>query len=214
VVTASAASTINTQPAVSSGPVTLGQVTLATSTPVGGQSTATPIVTDTPAPTATATDTPVPVSTGTTTPTPTATPTATATATVTPSPTPVVLHYTIEGARVAHVNNPGNLQGLHEIHRGDNVWLMLYFMVHSIPKKVSGVSTYQIVQGGTTKYSASFSFNQDAKPALYTRVDPYTVPKAFPFGVYTFRASVKLAKGKTLTASWQFAVVRSPHEGF
>lgn len=214
VVTASAASTINTQPAVSSGPVTLGQITLATSTPVGATDTATPILTDTPAPTPTITNTPAPTPTITTTPTPTATPTASATPTITPSPTPVALKYAINAARVAHVDNPGNLQGLHAIHRGDTVWLMLYFSVHSIPKKTSGVSTYQIIQGKATKYSASFAFPVEPPPRSYSRVDPYAVPRDLPFGIYTFRASVKIAKGKTLTASWQFAVVRAPQEGY
>lgn len=123
------------------------------------------------------------------------------------------LRYTIDAARVSHVGNLGNMQGLDEVHRGDNVWLMLYYSVQSIPRTESGTSTYEILEGGRIIMSASYSFNVGPPPRSYSRVDPYTIPANMPYGAYTFRATVKIDSGPSLTADWQFAVVRAPQQG-
>lgn len=193
---------INTQPSVSSGPVVLGQTTLSTPNTIPTSTPAlptdTPVPTETAAPSATATPGP--------TETPTAAPTSSPTSTTVPAkPT---LRWTVDYARVAAPHHPDHM--LDGALRKQNVWLMLYYTVRSNPKGASAISTYQIRSGKRVWYSASFPWSEAKhSTGTYIRFDQAIIPKTLPFGVYSFRVMLTL-NGRHQSATWQFAVVRSP----
>lgn len=205
---------VNSQPALSTGPVVLGEYGIATATPVA---TATPAATPAASPTVVPTSTVIPTPTGTvTSPTPTATsaPTVVASATATPplptpTSTPVVLSFSLDAARVAQSNNPGNRQGLDTVNGGQRVRLMMYYTIRSLPKAEIRVTTYDIRdESGTSVFRVSFKGTE--KPGdtgRFIRYTYYSVPANLPFGRYDFRATLRIA-GRSQTREWRFAIVQ------
>jgi hypothetical protein len=211
-VRATFSSTINTQPALTTGDVSLVQAELATASPTP----ATPVPTDTPAavatdtatgiPTATATDTSTPVPTDTPIPpTPTAIPTATATATATPPPP---LKFTLDAARVTLPKLENKRQGTDQVTRGQKTSLVMYYTIRSMPKAVKRVTTYRINDAaGRTVFGVTFPPGTEDRNGQFARYTAYTVPTNLPFGVYRYRATLTLGKSSQ-TRTWLFAVVR------
>jgi hypothetical protein len=207
-VTATYAATVNSQPALSTGPVTLGSFGLATSTPLPTIAPPTPV----PIPT-TAVPTSTPVPTPTFTPTPTSTPTATPTNTSTPTPTPTPhpLSFSLDAVRVATANNPGNRQGLDTVAPHQKVRLMLYYTILGLPKTVIRITTYEIVApDGRDVFSVSFKGKEHAGDVgRFIRFTYFMPPFGLPFGVYVFRGSLSFA-GHKQTRTWQFAITGAP----
>ncbi|MBV9280633.1 MAG: hypothetical protein JOZ41_11165 [Chloroflexi bacterium] len=213
-VIASYAPTINTQPALSTGPVVLGQFVSGTGTPiVSGSPTVTgtlaPTATNTPVPTPTPTRTPTPTPTRTPTPSPTATNTPTPTSTPTPTPTPVrPLSFTLDAARVARVGNPGNKQGLDTVRPGQQVWLMMYYTIRSIPKRLTRITTYRVQSGKRIIFSASYRTTVGpADVGTSARYIPWTVPRGLAFGLYVYYATLRI-NSQSRTRTWRFAVLK------
>jgi len=209
-VTATFVSTVNTQPTISTGSVVLG--TFGTPAPgtstATGTSTITPTPTNTPVATQTPTNTPTPTRTPTPTPTPTHTPTPTPTPTFTPTPIPK-LRFSLDAARVSAPRNPGNKQGLDYVQPGQQVWLMMYFTIRSLPKKTTRITTYAIQQGNRILYRISFKGTVSPPgTGSFVRYTVYTFARSFPPGVYMYRATLTL-DSQSQTRAWRFAVVKN-----
>jgi hypothetical protein len=210
-VRATFSSTINTQPALTTGDVTLAQAELATPSPT--PSTPVPTITATPAATETVTITPTstpgaPSPTPTDTPIP-PTPTATSSSTPTATPTPPPpLKFTLDAARITRPKQENKRQGMDQLTRGQKTSLVMYYTIKSMPKAVKRVTTYQIREAsGHTAFGVTFPPGTEDHTGQFARYTAYTVPSNLPFGVYTYRATLTL--GKTVkTRTWQFAVVR------
>ncbi len=211
-VRATFSSTINTQPALTTGDVSLVQAEFATASPTP----ATPVSTDTPTPastdtatatpTATITDTSTPLATDTPVP-PTATNTATPTATATATPPPP-LKFRLDAARVTLPKLENKRQGTDQVTRGQKTSLVMYYTIKSMPKAVKRVTTYQIRDAsGRTVFGVTFPPGTEDHSGQFARYTAYIVPTNLPFGVYTYRANLTLAKS-TQTRTWLFAVVR------
>lgn len=207
-VEASITSSINTQPAISSGPVTIGNIVFATSTPVFSP-TPTETPTETPVPTETPTVTETP--TATDTPTPIPSPTETPIPPPTPTSTPIPgLRFTVDAVRVSKQHNPGNMQGLDVVRRGQRVWLMVYYTIHSFVKKQAATHLYTIHYGKRLVFSASVPIpKSDMSLRRFTRYLDYAVPKLAPYGVYDLRVKITIGK-KSRSGSWRFIVARLP----
>lgn len=220
VVSASFVSFINTQPSLSTGPVVLGSIGLAT--PVPSATSVPPTPGPTSPPTETPTSTPVPTETPTPTPLPTATPTASPTvpppptAIIPPSPTPTprpALKFRLDSARVTQsIPKDGcRTSGLDTVKRGQKVCLEIFYTINSMPGSLKRVATYQLTNGaGRTIYKVAFPGTQTVPSALpdhEARFTPYTVPRDLPFGVYTFKGTLTLGS-RSQSRVWHFAVVR------
>jgi hypothetical protein len=209
-VTATFVSTVNTQPTISTGPVVLGTFgtpPAATSTATG-TSTITPTPTNTLVATPTPTKTPTPTRTPTPTPTPTHTPTPTPTPTFTPTPIPK-LRFSLDAARVSAPRNPGNKKGLDYVQPGQQVWLMMYFTIRSLPKKTTRITTYTIQQGNRILYRISFKGTVSPPgTGSFVRYTVYTFGRSFPPGVFMYRATLTL-DSQSQTRAWRFAVIKN-----
>jgi hypothetical protein len=158
-------------------------------------------------PTATPTATPPPPPTSTPSPTsaggsPTPTPTATQ------SPVAASLNFSLDAARVSKVNDPGDLRGLASIKPGSTVWLMLYYTVGHLPKKMKRVTTYQVLFKGKVVYKVTYA--STAKPSelgRFSRYTPYTASASLPFGSYVFRATLAFGK-RSQNTHWNFSIGR------
>ncbi len=208
VVEASARSTTNTQPPLSSGPFTLGAFGVPTATPAP-TATETLVPTNTPVPTAT--NTPVPIA-EMATPTETPPPTDTATPappTATPAPTSAPrLTWEINAARVQKKGSLANMKGMKTVHRGQTVWLFVYYTVTRAPKKMSFYSTYAVFHGSSRVRSKTYKGTQNKNgTGRFGRYDDWTALRTQPLGRYTFKASLQFGKKKK-TATWTFNVVR------
>ncbi|GAC1623688.1 MAG: hypothetical protein NVS4B2_00800 [Chloroflexota bacterium] len=222
-VTATFTSTVNTQPSLSTGPVSLGTFGVDTPTPAP---TNTPIVVpSTPGTPGTGTPTTATVTTPkaspstTTAPTSTPTPTATPTRvppTATPRPTAVVhtLRFSLDAARTSKVRAKANKQGLNSVRLGQKVWLMMYFTTKDLPKKLTRVTTYDVRDmRGRSVFKVAFKGDIGPAPkdlGATVRYTTYLVPRNLAFGVYQFRATLKIGS-VSRTRQWRFAVVRSPY---
>jgi hypothetical protein len=208
VVEASARSTTNTQPPVSSGPFTLGEFGVQTATPAP-TAVNTAVPTNTPIPTPTETSVPiVSMATATNTPAPTDTPTPQP-PTATPSPTSAPrLTWAINAARVQKRGSSADMKGIKTVHRGQTVWLFLYYTVTHAPKKMSFYSTYTVMHGSSTVRSKTYKGKQNKNgTGRFGRYDDWTVPARQPLGKYTFKATLQFGKQKK-SATWTFKVVR------
>lgn len=219
-VTASFTSTINSQPSLSTGPVTLG--TFGANTPTETPTSTAIVVPSTPATgtpgTTTATVVASPTA-GTPTPTVTSTPTSTATPTPTAAPTStaIVMHtlrFSLDAARVSTVKARANRQGLNAVKQGQKVWLMMYFTIKDLPRKVTRVTSYEILDSqGRALFRVAFKGTVGPPPqdlGSTVRYTTYLAPGGLPFGVYQFRATLKMAT-KSQTRVWKFAVVRASY---
>lgn len=211
-VTATYASTVNTQPAISSGPVVLGVYGVATATVVP---TATATIVPTTAATAVATTdvtstvVPSPAATATGTPAPQVTSTATAAPTATARP--VSLSFSLDAARVGKSNNPGNLAGLDAIKVAQKVRLMMYYTISGMPRRTSRLTTYDIRDAtGRSVFKVSFKGTEPAgDTGHFVRYTYFVPPSGLPVGLYKFRATLTIA-GRSQTRVWRFAIAQTP----
>jgi hypothetical protein len=213
-VQATFSSTINTQPALTTGDVSLVQAEFATASPTP----ATPLPTDTP--TTPETDTATPASTATVAATETSTPvpsdtpipptptvTFTATATATPTPPPA-LKFSLDAARVTLPKLENKRQGTDQVTRGQKTSLVMYYTIKSMPKAVKRITTYQIKDAANrTVFAVTFPPGTEDHNGQFARYTAYTVPTNLPFGVYIYHATLTLGK-TTQIRTWTFAVVR------
>lgn len=210
-VRATFSSPINTQPALTTGDVSLVQAEFATASPTP----ATPLPTDTPTPAATDTATEVGTATATSTSTPAATdtPVPTATSTTTPTATPTAtppppLKFSLDAARVTLPKLENKRQGTDQVTRGEKTSLVMYYTVKSMPKAVKRITTYQIRDAsGRVVFGVTFPPGTEDHAGQFARYTAFTVPTNLPFGVYTYRANLTLGN-RTQTRTWLFAVVR------
>jgi hypothetical protein len=215
-ITASFTPIINTQPALSVGPLVLGQFGAATATPAATATGVGPAATITPTPTNTPVFTPSPTPKPTKTPTITPTPTPAATATFTATPIPP-LRFSVDAARVQRLFGKGSKakphgdqKGLNAVHHADQTALVMYFTVRSSPSTLTRITTYEVRRGAKTVFKVSFSSKQTPTDlGHFVRFTIYVVPRNLPYGVYEFRATLKI-DNKQQARSWRFAVVRSP----
>lgn len=211
-VEASYAPVVNSQPPLSTGPIALGEYGIATSTPVPTATAAAAVssteVPATPIPTATSTVVPTPSPTvpptSTATPQPTNTPLPTATA------TPAVLSFSLDAARVAAANNPGNHQGLDVVHGSQKVRLMMYYTIRAIPRTLTRLTTYDIRDStGRTVFRVSFKGTEKAgDTGHFIRYTYYVPPATMPVARYEFLATLKIG-GRSQTRAWRFAIAQS-----
>jgi len=224
-VSASFASPINTQAALSTGPVVLGQFTSVTATrmptslPVTPVTpTTTPVITPSPTatntpvptatPTATPTVTPTPVPTATPSPTPTLTPSPTSTPTATATAKPRVLRFSLDAARVANPKNRGDKSGLDAVTRGQHVWLMLYYTVQSLPRPTTRTTEYDIIAPDARVFYRVVFKDTQTLTGQFVRFDAYRLPASVVFGVYEFKAILTIGRESRIER-WRFAVVRT-----
>jgi hypothetical protein len=210
IVEASAHSPINTQPPLSTGPVTLGAFGVPTATAMPtAEDTAVPTDTPIPAPT----NTPVPPSvTPTSEPSSTPTPTSTAppappTATATTTPA-ARLTWSLDGARVQKKGSLANMRGITKVRRGQTVWLFVYYTATRVPKKINFYATYAVMHGSSMVRAKTYKGTQNKnETGRFGRYDYWTVPVKQPMGTYTFKATLKLGS-QTKSATWKFKVVK------
>ncbi len=114
--------------------------------------------------------------------------------------------------RVAKVNNPGNLRGLTAVRPGSTIWLMMYYTVNSLPKKMTRITTYIITYRGRIMFQAVYRGPiKPTETGRRSRYTVYTVPRSASYGSYRFKA--KLAIGKRVQAkTWKFAVGKQERE--
>jgi len=198
---ANVVSNLNTQPAVSAGPITLGTYGFPTATPVATN-------TSTPAPTSTAIPTP------TNTPIPTATPTSTPTPTPTDTPTPTAtsvvhtLRFTLDAARVDRSGSKGTKSGLDVLQGGEKVWLMMYYTVKDLTGPTKRTTTYALWSGSQLLFKQSFT-GSETSPGSSVRYLPLQLPGSLTPGIYEFRATLQLGK-VVMDRFWRFVVVAVP----
>lgn len=227
-VSASFASPINTQSAFSTGQVVLGQFTSVTATamptalplppttptttPVitpSPTSTNTPVPTATPTATPTITPTPVPTATPSPPPAPTLTPIPTLTPTAAPTAKPRVLRFSLDAARVANPKNKGDKSGLDAISPGQQVWLMLYYTVQSLPRPMTRTTEYDIIAPDARVFYRVVFKDTQTLTGRFVRFDAYRLPRGAVYGVYEFRAILTIGR-ESRVERWRFAVVRNP----
>lgn len=213
---------IDNQPPVDSGSVPLAMYGYPTATalptatplPVGSVipsgtagATLTPGATPVPTPrtpTATATNTSIPA------PTPTPLPPATSTPPPTPTSTtvrPLPLSFSLDAARVAGLKDRADKRGRDVVRPSDKVNLLLYFTVHSLPKSLPRVTTYEITRDHRTVFSAAYRGQQGAQDVgLFVRFIPFSAPRDSVPDIYTFRATLRIGN-QSQTRTWNFVVV-------
>lgn len=120
-----------------------------------------------------------------------------------------VLRFSLDAARVAKANNPGNRQGLDAVVGGQKVRLMMYYTIRSIPRTLTRITTYAIFSGKVVIFRNSFKGQE--KPGDTGRAVRYTywiVPANLSPKLYDFSAVLTIG-GRSQTRSWRFGVVRT-----
>lgn len=204
-VSASFAPKINSQPALTTGPLILGNFGAATPvptdtpTPIPPSSTPTPTATNTPIPTITNT----PTATATSTATPGPSPTPIFTATATPIPT---LKFSLDAARVTQDTKAVQAPGLDVVMPGERVQLRIYFTVRSLPRTLTRTTIYEIRRGNRTVFRVPFHSPQTPKEVgRFIRFIRIVIPDNYPFGVYEYRATLSF-DGVSRHRVWKFAI--------
>jgi hypothetical protein len=148
----------------------------------------------------------------TSTPAPVATETATASGTLTPSPTPAAttapaaLAFSLDAARVARVNNPGNFSGLSAVKRGTRVWLMMYYTVSNISHSSNRLTTYRVGYRGKTVFNIAYKTKiKTSERGRFSRYQVFDVPSTLPYGHYTFHATLSIGN-RSQSKGWHFTV--------
>lgn len=149
-----------------------------------------------------------PVATGTGTP---ATPVgATSTATPGKSPTAVAaVGFSLDAARVAPVNNAGDLSGLAAVRAGSTVWLMMYLTIKTESPAASADSTYEIYKGATSILRASYVWKTKARQTgRFSRYMEYRIPAGLPLGQHlVLKTTLRIGK-QSQTRTWTFVVAK------
>ncbi|MBV9282650.1 MAG: hypothetical protein JOZ41_21440, partial [Chloroflexi bacterium] len=149
----------------------------------------------------------------------TGTPTATPASAASPAPpTPGdSVNFFLYAARLSAVDNPGNLEGLAAVRPGSRVWLMMYYIVKSVPRTMIRLSTYTISHGGKTVYRTSVrSTVGPGDVGRSSHYVAYTLAPFLPYGHYRFQASLTINTIEE-TKVWDFDVgprTRSSTSGF
>lgn len=164
-----------------------------------------PTPTQTPAP---------PTATSTPTSVPTASPVVTAVGSPTAATTPTAVAaslFSLDAARVSKLHNSGDLSGLAAVRPGSQVWLMIYYTLHPLPRKVSRVATYDILKGSALLYRIVFRATEKAGTSgRFVKYTVYHLPSSLPFGSYRFRATLAIA-GATQVKQWKFVLAAHDH---
>lgn len=140
------------------------------------------------------------------TPLPSATPVATARIT----PTAVAaIRFTLDAARVSHVNNPGDLSGLAAVRPGTKVWLMMYYTVTSISKNLTRTVTYELQTKGKTFYRSIFKTTAKVSDGTgrFSRFDEYQFARTQPYGDYALKVTLTMGS-QTQTTVWKFSIAK------
>jgi hypothetical protein len=144
----------------------------------------------------------------TSTPTPSVTLTPTAALTATPIATTATVDFSLDAARVARVNNPGNFSGLVAVKPGTRVWLMMYYTVRSLPHNSTRVTSYRINSGGKTIFKIAYKTTiKKSEVGRFSRYQIFDVPSTLPYGSYTFHASLAISDNAQ-SKGWQFRVAK------
>lgn len=153
------------------------------------------------------TPTPTPGPAATVTQTPSVSPTATATST-----TRAALSFSLDAARLSKVNDPGDLRGLVAVRPGSRTWLMMYFTLRNVPRKMTRITTYVVQFQGKVIYKVSFKGSiKRGESGRYSRYATYTIPPSAPYGRYVYQASLVIGR-KSKTKSWKFSVATRERE--
>jgi hypothetical protein len=151
--------------------------------------------------------TPAAVDTATPSSTPTAVPGATQ-AVATPTTVAKHLNFTLDAARVAHINDPGDFGGLSAVKPGSHVWLMLYYTVHALPHSATRTTSYTVTYDGKTLFKVAYRGSvKSSEIGRFSRYQVFNVPGTLPYGRYVFHASLTINKIQR-TKSWTFSVGR------
>ena len=127
--------------------------------------------------------------------------------------TTATLKFTVDAVRVSKVNNPGNLQGLASVKRGTKVWLMLYYTIDSMPRTLTRVTSYMVLNHGKPLFSVTYRDKEKASDVgRFSRYTVYTIPKTLPYGQYTYHATLTLG-GQLRSKSWRFLVGKQERIG-
>jgi hypothetical protein len=114
--------------------------------------------------------------------------------------------FTLDAARVALPDNPGNFAGLLSVKPGTRVWLMMYYTVHTLPSKTTRATTYQIMYGSKTIFKVGYrSSIKPSELGRYSRYQVFDVPAGLPFGRYSFKAVLSIA-GMQRSRTWHFSI--------
>jgi hypothetical protein len=84
----------------------------------------------------------------------------------------------------------------------------MYFTINSVPRTLHSTRTYRVTFGNRTVFSVSFGATVPPNgTGRFVRFTYYVPPRGLPFGVYTFRATLKL-DGRSKSRTWRFALLR------
>jgi len=118
------------------------------------------------------------------------------------------VQFSLDAARVARENDPGDLKGLATIKPGSRVWLMMYYTVSSLPRAATRITSYEVLFKGKTLYKVSYRGKMKAgETGRFSRYDVFSVPSSLAFGSYVFKAHLTIAKHQK-TKAWNFKVGR------
>jgi hypothetical protein len=82
------------------------------------------------------------------------------------------------------------------------------FTITSVPRTVNSTRTYAVTHGSQTVFKVSFGGTVGpGGTGRFVRFTYYVPPRTLPFGVYTFKGTLKLA-GKSQSRTWKFALLR------
>lgn len=139
------------------------------------------------------------------------TPSATASTSPTSVPTKAAeaVRFSLDAARVAPVQDPGDLSGLVAVRPKSNVWLMMYLTIKSMPRKSSSLSTYVIQRASQVIMRAAFGWSAAADvTGRFSRFMPYTIPSQLSYGDrLTLKTTLKIGV-RSQTRSWNFVIAR------
>jgi hypothetical protein len=100
------------------------------------------------------------------------------------------------------------MQGMKTVHRGQTVWLFVYYTVSQVPRQTSRYQTYTIMHGSKTVSSRTYKGTQHKhETGRYARFDTWVVAAKQPTGTYVFKGMVQLGSQKK-TSTWKFAVAK------
>jgi hypothetical protein len=153
---------------------------------------------------------PPPAPPTTPTPTPATTPASTPTATPTATSGSAKLDFSLDAARLSKAHDPGDLRGLLAVRPGTTTWLMMYFTLRTVPKKMSRLTTYAIEAKGKTVFK--LAYKTSVKPGDVGRFSRYAVYKVnLPYGRYVYRATLTIGR-RSQSKTWKFAVAKREQE--
>jgi hypothetical protein len=116
--------------------------------------------------------------------------------------------FSLDAARVSKVNDPGDLRGLVSIKPGSKVWLMLYFTVNSLPRKMQYTTTYEVLFKRTTVFKVAYqSTAKMHELGRFSHYVAFTASRSLTLGAYLFRATLKFGSDLR-TRHWKFSVGR------